>query len=335
VLCRSIAVEVLKGHSLDSPQEKLRRDKPHFIRPRLHAPRRSFVMKIVGILHGASQAEGQQDITNITNYLNANCDSAPTIVAPDWTVDLATRAQKLVGQKVTVLLAASGSKSAHAAITATGNNKTPVIVFTSVAPGILNLILSPTTTTGVCAHTSDKDDVRLNFLLDFINKNPSSIGLLYSSNRDDTVKQLKAINDAAAARNCKIVPADLNTSLTMTQAFQKFTTANVDGVLVAADPFFYRNMTEVVADMTKAKFPAIYQWGEFVVAGGLMSYGLIRNNCYTLADGMVATIINGNPIPPIWQPQPGDFQLVVSQSRAQSFGKWPLPASFAGAIIKP
>ena len=222
-----------------------------------------------------------------------------------------------------MILVRGGSRAAHAAIHARRSNNRPIIVFTSVAPYILNEI-DPTVTTGVCAHTSDHDDDRLDWLLKMLQYIYPTIGVLRNSNRGDTTDQWQAIVDAAQGK-CSLVDADLNGPLTMKKAFDLFRRKGVDALLVAADPFFYRNRQEVVDRANRANYPAIYQWSEFVKVGGLMSFGPNRDDCLRRATQMCIDIHNGNPVPPVWEVQDANFELVVSQAKATNFGRWPLP----------
>jgi putative ABC transport system substrate-binding protein len=280
-------------------------------------------MGTIGILHSGSSEIGQEEINEITNQLKDKCNKAPVIEVPDWKDNLWARAKSLIQKKVNAILARGGSRAAHAAIHARGSAKSPIIVFTSVAPYILDEI-DRTVTTGVCAHTSDHDDDRLDWLLKMLQYIYPTIGILRNSNRGDTTDQWQAIVDAAEGR-CSLVDADLNGPLTMKKAFDLFQKKGVDALLVAADPFFYKNRQEVVDRANRANYPAIYQWSEFVKAGGLMSFGANRDDCYARATQMCADIENGKPVPPVWEVPDANFELVVSETRATHFGRWPLP----------
>lgn len=47
----------------------------------------------------------------------------------------------------------------------------------------------------------------------------------------------------------------------------------VDAVLVGADPFYMDRRREIAGQAARLGIPAIYPFREFVVAGGLLSYG--------------------------------------------------------------
>jgi putative ABC transport system substrate-binding protein len=284
-------------------------------------------MATIGILHSGSPEIAQGEIHDITNQLKKKCKKPPVIEVPDWKDNLSARAKSLIQKKVKVILARGGSRAAHAAIRARGSAKHPIIVFTSVAPYILDEI-DPTVTTGVCAHTSDHDDDRLDWLLEMVQYIYPTIGVLWNSNRGDTTDQWQSIVDAAQGR-CSLVSANLNGPLTIRKAFDLFQQNGVDALLVAADPFFYKNLSEVVDRAKWANYPAIYQWSEFVKAGGLMSFGANRQDCYDRATQMVCDIHNGKPIPDVWEVPDDKFELVVSQAQATHFNRWPLPPKIA------
>jgi hypothetical protein len=51
-------------------------------------------------------------------------------------------------------------------------------------------------------------------------------------------------------------------------------------VLVQSDPFLNSQPNKIVALAARHGIPAIYQWRDFVVAGGLMSYGTVLADAY-------------------------------------------------------
>jgi putative tryptophan/tyrosine transport system substrate-binding protein len=56
-------------------------------------------------------------------------------------------------------------------------------------------------------------------------------------------------------------------------AFAEMIQDNDNALLVMADPFFYTHRQYLVSLAAQVAIPAIYEWREFVTAGGLMSYG--------------------------------------------------------------
>jgi putative tryptophan/tyrosine transport system substrate-binding protein len=156
--------------------------------------------------------------------------------------------------------------------------------------------------------------------------------VLLNSNRGDTAPQKKAIDNEMKANACTPIYRDINGPDTIKDIFDLFH-GDIHALLVAADPFFNNDRQEIVARANAYRFPAIYQWCEFVELGGLMSYGPSLTQCYQWAGAIAVQILDGTigPPYPVREPNyPGDFALCVSQAAAKGLNMWPLPAAITG-----
>jgi putative ABC transport system substrate-binding protein len=269
--------------------------------------------KTIGILHSGSAASAPRAAGNHAAHIKAfysglasrnyNVGENVNITGPLYSNDdstlLAKFAKQLVADPLDVLVAAGGTASAQAAkkaVTDAGNT-TIKIVFTSVTnPKGSGLVSIPTNpegnVTGICALTSELDGQRLNLLAQLIPGN-TIIGVLTNPNRTGFAGQWANLVMAGAALNLQLVRQDVNVAAGMTSdqidaaittAFTNFAAANVQAVLVTADPLFNDHRQAVLA--TRLQIPAIYQWREFVDATGgqgLMSFGTNIMLAYTLA----------------------------------------------------
>jgi putative tryptophan/tyrosine transport system substrate-binding protein len=57
-------------------------------------------------------------------------------------------------------------------------------------------------------------------------------------------------------------------------AFVALVGERADALLVAADPYFDTRRDQIVGFAERQRLPAIYQFREYVLAGGLLSYGI-------------------------------------------------------------
>jgi putative ABC transport system substrate-binding protein len=277
-------------------------------------------MPKVGIFHSGSSADKSHVekvdafISSLKGVYNAAVTILPTVWAEGDSARLPGLARSLVNDKtVDLVVAAGGTRSAEAAMAEikTSGKK---VVFTSASHTFAHGAL-PATMTGVCAHTSDLNAARLEKLL-VLKPTATHIGVLINSNRNDHNKKpdLDAIE---TKKKIHLHWEDINGPTTPKQAFDNWKSAKIkiDAALIAADPFFDDTRSEIVT--LAGTIPAIYQWREFVEAGGLMSYGLSLRRAYEEAGKIAGNILNTGNISPVWEPQdPTDFELVINSDTA-------------------
>ena len=76
-------------------------------------------------------------------------------------------------------------------------------------------------------------------------------------------------------------------------AFASLTQLHADALLVGDDPFFASRRNQIVALASSHAVPAIYQWRDFAVAGGLVSYGVSLAALYRLSGIEAGKILKG------------------------------------------
>jgi putative ABC transport system substrate-binding protein len=122
----------------------------------------------------------------------------------------------------------------------------------------------------------------------------------------------------SVGRNLSIVRAgnerELDASFEM-QSQQKF-----DALLVGADPFFNNRREQLLALLARHGKPAIFAQREFVLAGGLISYGTSLSDAYRQAGVYAGRILKGEKPanPPVVQPT--KFELAINLKTATALG---------------
>jgi len=71
---------------------------------------------------------------------------------------------------------------------------------------------------------------------------------------------------------------------------------------------------------SQQRVPAIYPWRQYVVDGGLMSYGVDLFDQYRRAAGYVDKILNGEKPGELPIQQPTKFELVINMKTATALG---------------
>ena len=81
------------------------------------------------------------------------------------------------------------------------------------------------------------------------------------------------MEEAARTLGQRLVVLDGGTDEKIEAAFAALAPQHVSALLVSSDPFFDTRRESLVALALQHRVPAIYQFREYAVAGGLISYG--------------------------------------------------------------
>ena len=257
-------------------------------------------------LKEAGYVEGQ-NVGIIYRYAEGQYDRLPGLVA-----DLLDRQVALIG--------AFGPPAAQAAKAAT---TTVPVVFTSVDPVKFGLVASLNrpggNVTGAHVLTIDLDSKRLEMLSGLV---PASapIGVLINPDAEHAESQAREVQAGALRIGRQIVILNANSERDINSAFRTLVELGAAGLLVAADVFFYGRREQLVTLAAYHAMPAIYEWREYVLAGGLMSYGSSIADAYRQAGVYAGRILKGEKPSDLPVMQPTKFDLVINLKTAKALG---------------
>jgi ABC-type uncharacterized transport system substrate-binding protein len=247
-------------------------------------------------------------------YANNTLDPLPMLAA------------ELVKLSPAVIVTVGGSTPTLAAKAATS---TIPIVFAPipdpVRTGLVASINRPGgNITGIAAMTIELDPKRLELLHELAPR--GTIGVLLNPARPETQLQIDGIKAAARATGRELLFGNATTSAQIDAAFAMFAQQSIAGLLVAADPFFTSQRTQVLTLASRHGWPAIYQWREFADAGGLASFGANLFDSYRQVGLFAARILKGERPADLPVLQPAKFEFVINLKTARAFGLTiPLP----------
>jgi putative ABC transport system substrate-binding protein len=94
----------------------------------------------------------------------------------------------------------------------------------------------------------------------------------------------------------------------------------IDALLLEADPFFVVHQRLIISLATQRAIPTIYPLREFVVSGGLISYGTDLVDAYRQVGDYVGRILKGEKPASLPVVQPTKFELVINVKTAKALG---------------
>jgi putative tryptophan/tyrosine transport system substrate-binding protein len=237
---------------------------------------------------------------------------------------LTTLAAEMVRLRPSVIVAAGGHVSAL--VTQDLTKEIP-IVFTTVTDPVKDGLVASLNrpggnATGTAGLTSELDPKRLE-LLHEMKPSAAVIGVLVNPNRPGLYDQSRELQQAADRIGVKLAFQNAATGREIDSAFEAFASQGVQALLVTADPLFNNRRAQVLTLAAKYSLPAIYQWREFVSAGGLMSYGPSITEAYHHAGILAGLILKGAKPADLPVVQPAKFQLVINSNTARQLGLTP------------
>jgi putative ABC transport system substrate-binding protein len=173
--------------------------------------------------------------------------------------------------------------------------------------------------TGVYLLTTALVPKRLGLLREVVTTAPF-VALLVNPANPSTEAQLDDIQQAARSINLPIHIVSARTGQELDAAFAELTERRAGALLVAADPFFNSRREYIVALAARHAIPAMYEWREFALAGGLMTYGPSLVDGYRQAGTYAGRILKGENPADLPVTQAVKFELVINLKTATALG---------------
>ena len=250
-----------------------------------------------------------QNVTIKARWAEGNTERLPELAA------------ELVGQKVDLIVSTGGTLSALAAKAATTN--TP-IVFTAggdlIRVGLISSLARPGgNLTGLNLLTTELGIKRLELLKETFPK-IRRVGIVGNPTNPNHTMQVNETQAAAKDLGLQIQVLEARNLNEVETVFSKLSEKSVSALLMLPDSMLNAHRERSAELATKSRVPAIFEFKEFVEAGGLMSYGTNIVAVYRRVAVYIDKIVKGAKPSDLPVEQPTNFEFVINLKAAKQIG---------------
>jgi putative ABC transport system substrate-binding protein len=283
-------------------------------------------MPVIGYLNSGSPESDTPRLNGLRRGLNETgyVEGRNVVIEYRWAGNQADRlpalAVDLVQLRVAVIVAA-GPPSTFAAKAAT--TTIPIVFGVGGDPVQLGLVASLNrpggNLTGFNAFASELGAKALALLHELV-PSAAMIGCLENPNNPITELTARDVRAAAPVIGLKVQILKASTDREIDAAFVSLVQARTGALLVSGDTFFNSRIEHIVGLAAGHAIPTMYQIPEFVVAGGLISYGTSLIEEYRQVGLYTGRILKGEKPGDLPVMQATKLELVINLKTAKALG---------------
>ena len=224
---------------------------------------------------------------------------------------------ELIRLDVDIIVA--GAQGARVAKKAT--NTIPIVMTYSADPvgtGVVASLARPGgNVTGLSDYHGDLVTKRLELLKEVI-PSASGVAVLFNPTSEASRRMLKDVQAVAPALGMTVLPLEVKGPDDIDRAFATIRKERPGGLLQSVA--LGRHRRRIVELAAKSRLPAIYVRGQWVAAGGLMSYGSSWPDLFRRAATYVDKILKGAKPADLPVERPTKFELIINLKTAKKLG---------------
>jgi putative ABC transport system substrate-binding protein len=228
-------------------------------------------------------------------------------------------AADLVRRRVSLIAAPDGSTSPLVARSVTST--IPILFVMGADPIKLGLVASLSrpagNVTGVTTILLELGGKRLELLAQLV---PQAAAIGYIVDPQSPNRLETGTSAAALALGRIIISVDAREEKDLDNAFASLVEKGAKALLINQGVMFTGNRDKIVSLAARYKLPAIYPFREYVLDGGLMSYGGVDKEAHRLSGIYAGRILKGEKPADLPVQQPTKFEFVINLKTAKTLG---------------
>jgi len=231
-------------------------------------------------------------------------------------------AMDLVRRKVDIIAVVASTPGALAAKAAT--QAIPIIFFIGTDPVKVGLVASLArpggNVTGVTALVVELFSKTLELMHNVMPAGTTIAALVNPANIPQTATEMSVIRNTADALGVRIPVLNASTPGEIGSAFETLVGQGIGALVVSGENFFSTQRGVIVSLAARHAVPAIYAAREFVLAGGLMSYGTPQAEAFRQVGRNAGRILKGEKAAELPVQQVTKIELTINLNTAKALG---------------
>jgi putative ABC transport system substrate-binding protein len=289
------------------------------------AARAQQALPVIGFLHTESADRSRNRLRGFhqglgeTGYVEGRNVSIEYRWAEDHNDRFPALAADLARRQVAVIVANAAAAPAAKAAT----SRIPIVFVSGTDPVTLGLVASLNRPGGNLTGVSQMNVLlgpkRLQLLHEAMPA-ATSIALLVNPTSVSAETLLREAEAAAHTFGLSLHVFHASTDRELDAVFANPAELRAGGLVIGPDSFFTSRIEQLAALTLRHAVPALYEFSQFVAAGGLMSYGPSLPDSYRLVGIYVGRILKGEKPAELPIFQSTKFELVINLKTAKAFG---------------
>jgi putative ABC transport system substrate-binding protein len=298
-------------------------------------------MPVVGFLSGSTFSEPAiqafKQGLGLSGYHEGKNISIELRSAENSYERLDNLAADLVDRRVAVIVAGGGAPSAEAAKRAT--QSIPIVFVNGIDPVASGLVTSINRPSGNVTGISFFGVVLISKRMELLHQlvSEAKVFSLLTNLKNPNLKiRVPEAKAAAEKFGHQLFVANASAADEIEPAFASLHEHNTGGLLVDSDPLFGTQRAQVISLAARYHIPTVYDFREYVTAGGLMCYGTSMRDAYRQAGIYASRILKGekpNDLP-VMQPTKIETVINLRTAKALSIEIPPSIAALADEVIE-
>ena len=145
----------------------------------------------------------------------------------------------------------------------------------------------------------------------------SRVAVLWNAANPYPALVFKQTQDASQNAGIQLQSLEVRGTNDFDEAFKAAISEGADALITVPDPLTVDHMVPIAEFALRSRLPSMYGGREFVLAGGLMSYGMQIDDLFRRAAGYVDNILKGAKPGDLPVEQPTKFELVINLKTAK------------------